>query len=141
MKNYQVPDFRALEEMNEFLAATGAGFTIDRLDENLNVTIQIWKGKDEDGGENFIGFLGFETPDIEALNDDYDQFAAYCFTSKTTQAHFEDESYRYYFSLEKRSLFVIETSVSLTAIGPIYFKDKALAAKTIDGHTLQLPEA
>lgn len=138
---FQQPDFQALEGMNEFLRQTGAGFTIDRSEDNLGVAIEIWKGRDDDNAENFIGFLGFDTPDIDALNDDYDQFAAYCFVAKTPQAHFEDGNFRYYFSLEKRSLFVLDLRVEITASGPIYFKDRAIISKTIDDNTLKLPEA
>lgn len=137
----QIPDFKALKEMNEFLGQTGAGFLIDCSEENLNVSIQIWKGKDDDGAENFIGYLGFDMPDIDDLNNDYDDFAAYCFVAKTPQAHFEDGNFRYYFSLEKRSLFVLDMRVTVTATGPIYFKDRTLIGKTIDDNTLKLPEA
>lgn len=141
MKNTQIPDFRALNAMNDFLVKANAGFVIDVTEDNLGVTIQIWQGRDDDGAENFIGFLGFQTPDIDDLNNEYDNLAAYCFVSKLPQGHFEDDALRYFFSLEKRSLFVIDKKVALTNLGPIYFKARDLVTKTIENSTLKLPEA
>jgi len=138
---HQVPDFKALDGMNAFLTKAGAGFVIDRTEDNLGVTIGIWQGRDDDGAENFIDFLGFMSPDIDDLNNEYDNLAAYCFVAKVGQGHFEDDAFRYFFSLEKRSLFVIDKNVLLTNTGPIYFKSRELVTKTIDKSIIQLPEA
>lgn len=139
----QVPDYKSLESMNALLHRLEVGFIVERRDENIGTQLSIWNGEADAPGlpPRFIAFLGFKVPKVELLDAEFDNFAAYCFTAKMTNSCFEDENFRYYFSLEHQSLFVLDSKVFIALRAPTFFRPKDTIQGFLDDHTLQLPQS